>query len=576
MSKQQMVSGTRGIGQLLNERRYFAVPPHQRDYAWPVGAVEQFLDDVIEAMIESDSDYFIGLIVLVDTSDPTKKRYEILDGQQRLATTTMIYSAIRQWMRDHGEDNEAAKIQNEFIGISEIGEEKDEPRIVMNINNQEIFQDIVVNPCPDTVLQKRQAEAGRHTSTRKLVEAAIRCRQLVAELAEKHGQDPKQQAEALFALAKYLRDRVLVNCLDVTAPENAYTIFESLNDRGIDLSVLDLLKNHLLRQTKDGNQQQVQNNWTKMLTRLGDRRADDFLKAFWTSRYGRIQRGRLFHELKKKYKTKAQVLVLSSELPNVADVYANIEVADSDLWRNHTPATQEAIRALSILGGRQTHPILLAALAKFAPMDIEKLVRHLVNLIVRYQLVGRGRTGRLEIKASSVATAIFNRKLKTSKAIWDDLKNLLPSDSEFEEDFRRYEEPKAPRARWVLRELEIEAWRQANPGKAVQQAPLTDPEKVNLEHILPKNPGVAWGAVMQTEAELVSDCVDMLGNLCLLDKPSNKKQAAKGFSDKVALYKQSEFLLTCDLATNYTQWNRDTIENRQAQLAKLALRAWPL
>src|SRR5262245_7297307 len=113
-------------------------PPHQRDFAWPLGAVEQYLEDIVGAMTESDADYFLGLIVLVERANYASKMYEILDGQQRLATTTMIYAAIRQWLRDNGLDNEAAKIQNDFIGISEIGEEEDEPRIVLNINNRDL------------------------------------------------------------------------------------------------------------------------------------------------------------------------------------------------------------------------------------------------------------------------------------------------------------------------------------------------------------------------------------------------------------------------------------------------------
>lgn len=265
MAKQQMVSETRGIGQLLNERRYFEVPPHQRDFAWPLGAVEQYIEDIVGAMTESDSDYFLGLIVLVDTEDAASKRYEILDGQQRLATTTMIYAAIRQWLRDNGLDNEAAKIQNDFIGISEIGEDEDEPRIVLNINNRELFQEVVVNPCADKVLETKLLGEGRHSSTRKLIEAALFCRKSINDLAEKQGSEKKTQAGVLFQLAKHLRDKVQVNCLDVSAPENAYTIFESLNDRGIDLSVLDLLKNHLLRGAGT-NEAVILSNWSKMVT----------------------------------------------------------------------------------------------------------------------------------------------------------------------------------------------------------------------------------------------------------------------------------------------------------------------
>ena len=187
-----------------------------------------------------DTDYFLGLIVLVVPGHATSGRYQILDGQQRLATTTMVYAAIRQWLRDRGLDGEATKIQNDFIGISDIGEEEAEPRIVLNLDNRDLFREVVVNPCADSMLAERIKASGRHSSSRKLLEASLRCRQYVHQLASINGDDPKVQAKVLFDLAKYLRDRVQVDSLDVQDPEDAYTIFESLNDRGIDLSVLDL------------------------------------------------------------------------------------------------------------------------------------------------------------------------------------------------------------------------------------------------------------------------------------------------------------------------------------------------
>ena len=575
MSKQQMVSETRGIGQLLNERRYFLVPPHQRDYAWPLGAVEQFLDDVVGAMQDGGPDYFLGLLVLVDTENPEERRYEILDGQQRLATTTMVYAAIRQWLRDNGEDDEAGKLQKEFIGISEIGESEDEPRLILNVNNRDTFEEAVVNPCSEADLRVKQSQAGRHTSNRKHLDAALKCREFIQGLAEGQGSTKKHQAAILFRLAKYLRDQVQVNCLDVTAAEDAYTIFESLNDRGIELSVLDLLKNHLLRET-GAQQQKILNYWTQMLTRLGDRRSDDFLKTFWTSRFGRIQRGRLFRELKGKFATKQQSVVLAKDLASASETYANLEIADGDLWRAHPVAAQEYVRALSLLGAKQTHPILLAALSRFDQQRMVSLLRHLVVLILRYQLVGRGRTGRLEIESARVAEGIYSARLKSPGSVWQELRQIIPPDDEFLEDLSRYEESRPERARWLLRELEAQEWKGQNPTQALQKAPLADPERVNLEHVLPRNPGAPWKVVTDADPALVGDCANRLGNLCLLDKAGNKQQAAKSFADKRALYAKSEFLLTRHLEADYTDWTRKEIEARQARLGKLALLAWPL
>ncbi|MEQ6889397.1 DUF262 domain-containing HNH endonuclease family protein [Halomonas sp. CS7] len=575
MAKQQMSSETRGIGQLLNERRYFEVPAHQRDYAWPIGAVEQYLDDVTNAMNDPSSDYFLGLLVLVGAEDTPSKRYEILDGQQRLATTTMIYSAIRQWLRDNGLDAEAAKIQNDFIGISEIGEEQDEPRIVLNVNNRDVFQELIVNPCPDKNIEIKLASEGRYTSTRKLLEAALLCRKYIANLAEKQGYEKKQKSTVLFQMAKYIRDRVQVNCLDVSAPENAYTIFESLNDRGIDLSVLDLLKNHLLREA--GNKEAViLSNWTKMISTIGDRKGDDFLKAFWTSRFGRIQRGRLFKELKSKYSSKTEVAQLSNDLARVADCYGNLEISDSDLWRRYSETTRTNIEALILLGAKQTHPILLSAIEKLSVTDVEKLTSYLVTVILRYQLIGRGRTGKLEIQSAAIASNIWSGKLKSAHAVWENLKAILPADEEFLEDFSRYAETKSARARWILRELEIQKWKNCNPGKSLQSEPVKDPSFVNLEHILPKNPSQDWADVISSDKEFITDCLNRLGNLCLLDKPNNKKEASGSYENKCITYKSSEFILTREVSEKHPHWDRAAVESRQKALASLAVERWPV
>ena len=183
----------------------------------------------------------------------------------------------------------------------------------------------------------------------------------------------------------------------------------------------------------------------------------------------------------------------------------------------------------------------------------------------------------LEIGAAVVAEGIYSKKLLTPQDVWQQLRPIVPPNEEFEQDFIGYEERNATRARWLLRELDMERWRQQNPSRAPQVAPLTDPDKVNLEHILPKHPDSSWDPVKTQDPDLVRDCCDRLGNLCLLDKASNKREAARNFQTKAqTVYASSEFLLTKELATQYQEWNRETVEKRQRSLAKLGLRRWSL
>ena len=152
---------------------------------------------------------------------------------------------------------------------------------------------------------------------------------------------------------------------------------------------------------------------------------------------------------------------------------------------------------------------------------------------------------------------------------------LVPDNDEFQEDFSRHEESKAASARWLLRELEMQAWEDANPGKAAQHAPISDPKKVNLEHILPKNPGKHWKPILESDKHIVRECVNRLGNLCLLDKPSNKAQGAQSFAEKSEIYAKSDFILTKALSEISDGWNRAVIERRQKRLGEIAARRWP-
>jgi len=207
---------------------------------------------------------------------------------------------------------------------------------------------------------------------------------------------------------------------------------------------------------------------------------------------------------------------------------------------------------------------------------MERLLAHLVCLILRYQLIGRGRTGRLEIESAAIAKGIYSKRLKTAHAVWKEARPLLADDPEFLEDFARYDEPRPARARWILRELEMQAWREANPESPEEKAPISDPAKINLEHVLPQNPGPEWKEQTRADPGLVDECATRLGNLCLLDRVTNKQEAAASFAQKRKAYAKSALLLTQRIAEGHQAWDRSAIDGRQQELAQLAARAWPI
>lgn len=567
-----MGAETKGIGQLIEERKTFRVPDHQRDFSWPVGAVEQYLDDINVALNTGAAHYFIGLVVLVDAD--LEGAWKILDGQQRLATTTMVYAAMRHWLRENGFAPDADLLQRNYIGVAELGQAHHRPRLTLNVNNSSVFEEVVVHQASDEQLERRKRDYGRNSSNRRLIEATMSCRKAIRELARTGGGDLKAQAAKLYKMADYLRDNVQLICMDVSSTDNAYVIFEALNDRGVDLSVLDLVKNHVF--SKAGSRlPQVQNDWIRMVASLGDRKADDFLKAFWTSRYGRIQKGSLFREISQKYSTSTHVITLSQELKSDVDLYAAYDLSDSDIWSEHTERAREHIRTLSLLGGTQPQPIVMSALRRFDSDQMEKLLHYLICLIVRYQLIGGGRTGRLEQVIAKVAPAITSGTIKTPAAIWREFLPIIPTDEEFIQDFQVYTETKMARARYILTELEVSKRKAARPNKKSELAPASS-GTLTVEHILPKNPSQDWKALLANDKTIITDCANRLGNLCLVDESLNRSFGSKGFKKKSEqLYQRSELLLTRAIAEASDSWTRTDIEERQRVLAQLASQTWP-
>ena len=555
-----------GLGKILMESR-FAVPNHQRDYSWTEDEVCQMFDDLEAAQSAGDETYFIGLMVFMESEE---NHLIVLDGQQRLATGVIFASAVRSWLAGYTQyKTEADKIQTAFVGGADIGESEIEARLIMNAANNPTFDEFVVNSVPTPEIKASLSRLKRQDRNRRLLEAALYCRQRIEELAEQNN-DADTTAKSLMATIKYLRDSVSVARLVVSSDGAAFTIFESLNDRGMDLSPMDLVKNYLFGQAEKKSKELIrdmESRWTQMMATLTTVKADNFLKTFWTSRHGRIQKPYLFKNLKKTHNSPDRAINLSMDMLAAAEQYAALENAEDPVWAPYGKQARRLVRSLRLLSSSQVHPIILAALNKFDIGEIERLLRLLEVLIVRYQLIGGERTGRLEISCARLAKAISDGKIETAGAAFDDLSDIYPKDSEFQDAFKHKTERTNNKAQYLLTAIEREEQRRARKTVIESFGSLT------VEHVLPKSPGAMWSAEIANDDSIVEDCVYMLGNMCLLTSAENKAAGDAGFEDKKAVYKESSIILTKSIA-EIEKWNRMAIEHRQARMAKLAASIW--
>ncbi len=572
MANALTLTETPGLGKLLIESR-FRVQSHQRNYAWETRHVKQLITDLVEAIERGDQFYFVGLMVFMVADDG---RLVVLDGQQRLATTVILMSAIRAWlapMEKHSKD--AHMIGDDFIGRSDFGESEILPKLSLNYYNDQVFQDFAVAGKPLSEARKVLKGYPRHNPNINLLNAIIHCHEWVESIAGSKG-DTETAAKYLLNLVKYARDSVVVVRLVVPSEASAYRVFETLNDRGLDLTAMDLVKNHLFARAEMHSKTwlaDMEQRWAQMMQNLQNAKADDFLKVFWTSQHGRIQTENLYSEIRKSSDNAKDAVNLAVDLLSASERYIALDNADDAAWASYPESVSESLQSLKTLGSKQMRPVVLAAMQKMEPREVERLLRLLETVLVRYQLIGGGRTGRLEISSAKLARAIFSGVVTTATQARESLSDVYPSDDEFKAAFALKQETTGLKQKYILRKIERELRRREDGAMTGQ---LEAPTTLTVEHILPrgaeKNEDKAWVSVIDADPKIVEECVDRLGNLCLLPK-INKDLANSGFEFKRPFYEDSDLIITKEVA-GYPQWNRAEIQRRQERMAKIAVAAW--
>ena len=210
-----------GIGEALKRGQY-SVPANQRNYAWDEAQVSALLSDFTNAINVSRPAYFLGTIVLTRSGD---KSPEIADGQQRLATISILLAAIRDWFFLQGEQEDSTSIETDFLRKFDRDVRGYTPTLSLNSVDNEFFMKRVLSQ-PDS--------PDRNTTPTKWSHERI---QKASELAAKHvatrvkGLSKEHAIAHLNQWVRFIQDTVQVIVLTVPDELDAFTMFETLNDR---------------------------------------------------------------------------------------------------------------------------------------------------------------------------------------------------------------------------------------------------------------------------------------------------------------------------------------------------------
>lgn len=569
MASSKFESEIKGIGQLLTLRKKLFVPQYQRHFSWEREDVEQYFSDITIAIKERDEDYFVGLITLLEKDN----HFLVLDGQQRLVVTSAIYASIRHWLISNSLHEDADSIYRDFINVRDLGGENN-PRLRLNPGNAEYFVSHIIEDSSDHVLQLAAARESKFSSNRKLLDCIVHLRTLVNDWALKDGSTLKYMVQNIFQLAHYLEKNVKVVILDVDSEANAYIIFESTNARGNELTQLDLVKNYIFWKTTNKTEKEVESAWNSMANKIEGKRADDFLKTFWTSKFGRIAKSRLFANIKLEYPVEDDILSLTHELNSVADFYVALDDANHDTWSEFDYITRFHISVLSLFGSKQVPPPIIAALSNEFP-EIKKLLSILVVLIMRFQVVGRGRTGILEINMSEAAKLISSKEISHIDQFRDHILPIMPSDEEFATAFKNYYERKASRVEYVFFMLNLFSEYNKSPISGRGESFSLSLTENYIEHIIPKKIPESWSGEF---AVLHEKWVNHIANHLIIEASIFNKNIKYSTIPRKSetIYSKSEFSLTNSFKIDKEADLEELLSKRSQILCQLAIKAWPL
>lgn len=553
---QQLNINLEGIGGVLKSRR-FRVPAYQRSYAWELDHVEALLNDIKEAIDNKEREYFLGSVVVTSADNG---RFEVVDGQQRLTTISLVIAAIKELFQRDEDHEVVVSVKSDFLASTDRRTKEREPKLILNEVDNEIYQDLIESF--DGVDEKKV----RRQSHKRLLSAAKHCEKYLSELCIKS----KDSEEELHSWLDYIETSLKV--IVVTAPDdsNAFVIFETLNDRGLELAISDLVKNYLFH--KSGEKiEETKNRWLSMVSAL-ESASDDpltvtYIRHFTMAKYGLVREKDLFSLLKTKITSKKGSLKFSTDLADTVRIYTALLNTDHEYWNDFSSDVAYSVSTFNLLGMTQIRPLLLALLDKFPPKKVSEVFKRLVSAAVRYQMVGGVGGGTLERVYADTAKSVTEEKIKTTAEVIQAFKNV-PSDSAFFSAFSIASISKQKIARYYLRELEI-----ANAGKNTETIPNYDTDSVNLEHVLPLTPDPVW--LNSFTQEEVGSYQKRIGNLAIMSAKLNSTIGNGSFDDKKEHYKDSAFVFTKMISTN-NSWSKDAIDNRQKSMAEVAVKHWSL
>ncbi len=563
---QSLSTSSRPIEQLFSDLNCFSVPIYQRPYSWSKEGAARLLDDVSTAAgigedRELEKDYFLGAILLLDPSMATEQQgqnasgmrdLEIVDGQQRLVTITILAAVLRDL--ETNANSAMARRLDGIVRASPPQKSETSERLALLGDDREFFATFVQH---QEGTRRPAKDTEGLTSGQKAILAARE--QLRSEL---ESFTPEQRAQ----LAMYLCEKCHVVMIVTTDIDRAHRIFLVLNDRGSPLQKKDILKAEILKDILPAQRDSALTVWNEIESALGEE-METFFSHLRTV-HGFNHEPVIAGVRKMVEDAGSSEAFVQNVMKPFGDAYALILRAKSPV--GGVPETlRRPLVSLQRLNGREWVPPTLLILTKVT--DAQQARAYLDEIeraafLMRFLNLGsRKRSTRF----NKILQALSNKTLPEPSEIYRPTREELRTATYNLRDLHS-------RNLQVCKCLLLRLNDEMQPSAIDVQ-----PSAYTIEHVLPQRPKASsvWRNWFPDGEERLAMTAS-LGNLILVSEGLNDRARNDEYSRKKELYlssqsKAAELELTAQALKNET-WRADTIQRREAELVERINKLWRL
>jgi len=543
---------------------YYKIPRFQRPYSWERENVEEFWDDVVK---DSNGDYFIGSMVVYKDA----KRYlGIVDGQQRLTTITILLCVLRDTFAERG-------FQDLAEGIHNLVERKNidnKPEFILSTESSHpFFQDCIQKwgepELSVNVLKEEENLQRAYNQLKNLVWGVVNG--IMIDTSKSGALKNKLLEKRLKEIRAQILDLKLI-LIQLDNEDDAYLIFETLNTRGKNLSVTDLVKNHLTKHLKSTSVSvdQTKIKWERILETIesssADINTDTFIHHFWLSKYNYLPLKRLFKTLRKQI-DKAQAKDFLGTLVENSQLYRTIHEPTYGKWSKQEARVEEALNAFLLFKIRQQTPCVLSLVRAYKQGYVPK--KHLEGALVAIEkfhfsftaITSQRSSGGISAMYASLArrlseTANVQESVIVIRELKGKLRDRIPSIEEFKALF-----PEVIYTNNITKQRKLVRYILKSFHRTTEQAVPVDYSQMTIEHLMPQS--------RIGEQGIDDSLVGQIGNMILIPQKLNEKLQNKPFDQKKGILLDAGVTLSDDIVSAQ-EWKEEQIRERTAKMAEVA------